>query len=148
MLCLFRLDDEGFKCSEGDPLLIVDVDLENPDSMGHFRLGNFGMSVAPGGQSPGPIPPPTQQTPALGRFIDNQPNIEDKSAGGFCLFYAKTLGDLHQVAPLVQDKERFRRKGPFLAQELGVKEEATLVSFHTLDAMRSQPRIYPGNRLM
>ena len=48
-------------------------------------LGNYGINIATAGHIPGPIPPVAQQTPALSRFFDNIPGIQNKS-GGFSMF--------------------------------------------------------------
>jgi hypothetical protein len=53
---LLKLEKQGFKISEHNPLLIMNIDTVNPDSIGYFNQGNYGVATGATGHLAGPIP--------------------------------------------------------------------------------------------
>lgn len=154
---LIQLEKEGFKISEGDPLLIAVVDHNNPDSVGYANAGNYGVTAGdpghlawPGGVAPAvgaPLPPGVSTAPpnALAAFLREMPDVVDKSGGlRGLVFYVPNMGRLHEMSPRFGASQQFRRVGPTMAGALGIPVQPPLVDFYTLDQMRAAPYIYPN----
>jgi len=151
---LLQLKDDGFKISEGDPLLLIECDVNDPSAVAYFESGNYGLPVG----SPGHVPcpgclPPVVGGPlaagvaagpphALGQFITAQPGVQEKSRGGLNLFYIKDLTTLSSVITAVQSQAQFRRKGPVFAGAMGVAVEPPLLQFTLLTNMSGPPQHY------
>ena len=153
---LIKLDAEGFKISEGDPLLFVVYDASDTNAVGYVNSGNYGLAAGqpggipwPGGAAPAvgaPLPAGVAAAPpnALASFLRGLPDIVDKSDGNMGLvFYVPNLGLLHEMPPRLQQEDQFIRKGPVVAGLMGIPVENALVSFYTLDGMRKPPHAYP-----
>ncbi|KAL3697911.1 hypothetical protein R1sor_011987 [Riccia sorocarpa] len=94
-LDLLRLKQEGIKISEGDPLLIIAVDVNVHDSVHYFENGNYGLpegspgrlvwpggvAVDAGGEMPADVV--AGRPHAFGRLIAAQPGMRD--VGPMCL---------------------------------------------------------------
>ena len=99
---LLDLEASGFKISEDDPLLLVNVDNSNPDSVGYANGGNYGINANTpghlawpgGGNAPvvgAALPPGVDHAPpnALAAFLRGMPDVEDKSGGNEAIFSQK-----------------------------------------------------------
>ena len=151
---LFRLASKNFKISEGDPLIVLIIDPNNPASAAFANCGNYGLPAGaggvlawPGGVAPvpgaGPVggvwPPPN----ALGNFIRAQPGINDVSTGGI-VFYARDLTALEGLNRALIANPQFRRLGVAgAALAVGGAVEPPLVRFVLLDKMAGPP--HPWN---
>ena len=147
---LLKLEKEGFKCSEYNPLLIISLDTTDVDSIGYFNEGNYGIAATTAGHLAGPIPATAQQGPrAVGEFLTSFEGVEDKSGGDLTVLYFKSFGLMHSVRDDFVAKRQFYRLGPVMSTRFNVPEEARLVEFFTLDQMNSQPAPYEDfNRSM
>lgn len=162
---LIELESSGFVISEGDPLLLVVVDMNNPASVGYANAGNYGIPAGtpgylawPGGVAPVagaalPIPNGVAQAPpnALASCLRGMPAVEDKSGGNGLLFFLPSMTRLHDMPSLLQAHPQFRRIGPIFAAAVAAAAgvggppppgEDPLVQFYTLDRMRGAPGGY------
>lgn len=140
---LIKLEEDGFQCSESDPLLIISVDLTNNDSIGYFNEGNYGIAATTNGHLPGPNV--GQQGPrAVGEFLNAYEGVEDKSGGGLTILYFEAMGTLHAVQEEFSQEAQFCRLGPLMSTRMGLPQEDSLVNFFTLDKIRAEPMRY-GN---
>jgi hypothetical protein len=160
--CLIKLAESGFEITEGDPLLVGVVDVDNPESLAYASRGNYGLSPGtpghrawPGGSPPeagAPLPAGAVAAPprALASFLRSMPGVFDKAGDGAAgmVFHVENLGRLHEIPPRLQGTHQFARLGPWVAENIGsgAVEQAELVRFYTLDSMKSPPGAYRASR--
>ncbi len=151
---LLRLVDDGFVCSEDDPLVFMVVDINNQASTGYANSGNYGLPAGhpallpwPNGQVPVQIEQGVVALPpgALGKFVASIPEVTEKSVGENIVFHLPHLGVLNDVRNAVLSKPQFAMYGPSLEHLLQgprVQRHQCPVKFFTLARMDGQPRLY------
>lgn len=140
---LLKLEKDRFKISEKDPLLIISVEVDVADSIGYYNEGNYGIAPATAGHLAGPIPPSGQQGPcAVGKFLDSYEGVRDLSGGDKTVLFFPSFGLLHAVRAEFAADPQFTRIGPTIAAMLGVNVQDPLVTFFTLETMKSEPAPY------
>jgi hypothetical protein len=151
---LFQLARKNFKISEGDPLIVLIIDPNDPASAAFANCGNYGLPAGaggvlawPGGVAPvpgaGPVGGVWPPQNALGNMIRAQPGINDVSTGGI-VFYARDLTALEGLNRALTGYAQFRRLGVAgAALAVGGAVEPPLVRFVLLDKMTGPP--HPWN---
>jgi hypothetical protein len=146
------LKNEGFTCSEEDPLLILVVDVNNPASVAYAQSGNYGLAQNhpaalnwPGGQPPAQLVHGVAALPpgALGKFIANVPGVVDKSGGNNCVFYLPNNRVLRDVCRAGRGHVQFRMYGPANMPAVNqpvVQEDECPVKFYTLSRLDGEPQ--------
>lgn len=140
---LLKLEKDGFQISEKDPLLVINVEMDDADSIGYYNEGNYGIAAATDGHLAGPIPLADQQGPcAVGNFLESYVGVRDLSGGDKTVLFFSNMGLLHKVRAEFAATPQFTRIGPSMAARFGINAEDPLVTFFTLDSMKSEPAPY------
>jgi hypothetical protein len=140
---LLKLEKDGFHISEKDPLLIISVEMDDDDSIGYFNRGNYGIRATTDGHLAGPIPADKEEGPcAVGEFLAGYVGVKDLSGGDKTVLFFQNMGLLHAVRGEFAADPQFTRLGPTVAGLLGVNVQDPLVTFFTLDTMKSEPCPY------
>lgn len=157
---IVRLFEEGFKCSEDDPIMFLAVDPQNiVDSFVYINGGNYGLNAQvigaaawPGGQIPivgAPYPPGVDAAPpmALGRYIFDTfqaMNITDLSMGSYSVFKIPDLHTFGLIDAAVKGSVQFGRFGQRMAQLINIQPQRVLVKCILLTSVNGTPQLIPG----
>mmetsp|Transcript_26585 Transcript_26585/g.52056 ORF Transcript_26585/g.52056 Transcript_26585/m.52056 type:complete len:242 (+) Transcript_26585:99-824(+) len=155
---LLALKDQGYTCSEGDPILVIGVDTTSDAARRYFEGGNYGLLAAlpgallwPGGGAAvlhgGVLPAGVVagEPHALGNFVVAQHGVRDLSDGLLTVFHVANLEALDMVATAVKTAEQFRRVGPVFGNLItpgGHVDQPALVKVLLLESMAGPPRRY------
>jgi hypothetical protein len=157
---IVRLYQQGFKCSEDDPLLILAMDPANlQDSIDFINGGNYGLRANihgarawHGGQIPvvgNPLPVGVDAAPpcALGRFINDSfqaDGVRDLSQGALSVFHIPNYHIFMRIDGAVRGSIQFQRIGMTMAQRLNLPIEPVLVKCILLTRLNGPSQLAPA----
>ncbi|KAI9919562.1 hypothetical protein PsorP6_017708 [Peronosclerospora sorghi] len=158
---LINLQQSGFQCTEGDPLLLLCTDPRNYElSVAYLHGGNYALPAGipgqrgwPGGVAPAygatlaHLPAHVDAAPpfALGRFtVEHFPEVVDKTdETSMNVLYVPDLEVFGKICLAIANSEQFARFGPLVAARLNENIEPPLVRAFLLDRINGRPLAQP-----